>query len=97
MHGASLNEANKMVKNFINDSYELGYSKLIVITGKGSRSKVYGDPYKSEKMSVLKYSIPEYINNNSSLSNKIISITAADRKDGGEGAFYVFLRKNKNL
>ena len=97
LHGASLNEANKMVKNFINDSYELGYSKLIVITGKGSRSKVYGDPYKSEKMSVLKYSIPEYINNNSSLSNKIISITAADRKDGGEGAFYVFLRKNKNL
>jgi DNA-nicking Smr family endonuclease len=97
LHGSSLSEANKIVKNFINDSYELGYSKLIVITGKGSRSKVYDDPYKSEKMSVLKYSVPEYINKNSSLSNKIISITEADRKDGGEGAFYIFLRKNKNL
>jgi len=97
LHGSSLSEANKIVKNFINDSYELGYSKLIVITGKGSHSRVYGDPYKSEKMSVLKYSVPEYINNNSGLSNKIISITEAERKDGGEGAFYIFLKKNKSL
>ena len=49
------------------------------------------------KLSTLKYSIPDYINNDESLINKISKISKADLKDGGEGAIYIFLKSNKNL
>ena len=92
LHGASLDEANKIVKKFINSSKENGFKKIIIVTGKGSRSKVYDDPYRSEKMNVLRYSIPEYIQNDDDLSSKIVRISQAEQKDGGEGAIYVFLK-----
>ena len=98
LHGFSLNEANKIVKKFTIESINYGCKKILVITGKGLRSKVRDDPYRSEKMSVLKYSIPEFIKNDEDLSNKISSIsTKAEPKDGGEGAFYIFLKRQKNL
>tara|TARA_Y100000590_G_scaffold352614_1_gene405261 strand:+ start:3677 stop:4108 length:432 start_codon:yes stop_codon:yes gene_type:complete len=95
LHGFSLTEANKIVKKFIIESFDKGYRKLIIVTGKGLRSKSYDDPYSSKKLSVLKYSVPEYINSNKDLLSKIRSISKADLKDGGEGAIYIFL-KNKN-
>ena len=67
------------------------------MTGKGLRSKSHENPYVSEKLSVLRYSIPEYIKNDENLSSKINSISTADIKDGGEGAIYIFLKNNKNL
>ena len=97
LHGSSLSKANTIVENLINDCFELGYKKLIIITGKGSRSKNFDNPYRSEKMSVLKYSVPEYIKNNLSLLSKINRITKASQEDGGDGAFYIFLKNNKKL
>ena len=97
LHGSSLSEANTIVKNFIDDCFALGYKKLIIITGKGSRSKNLNNPYQSEKMSVLKHSVPEYIKNNLSLLSKINRISKASLEDGGDGAFYIFLKKQKNL
>ena len=94
LHGLTLNEANKEVKNFINKSFESGYKKILIVTGKGSRSKTHENPYISKKFSVLKNSVPEYIRNNKELSEKISKISKANPKDGGEGAIYVFL-KNK--
>ena len=67
------------------------------MTGKGLRSKSHENPYLSEKLSVLRNSVPEYIKNDENLANKIKSISTADIKDGGEGAIYVFLKNNKNL
>ena len=97
LHGTSLSEANTIVENLINECFELGYKKLVIITGKGSRSKNFDNPYRSEKMSVLKYSVPEYIKNNLSLLSKINRITKASQEDGGDGAFYIFLKNNKKL
>jgi len=96
LHGFSLSEANKVVKKFIIESFDNGYKKLLIITGKGLRSKSQNNPYLSEKLSVLKYSIPEYINSDENLNNKIIKISEADLKDGGKGAIYIFLKKLKN-
>jgi DNA-nicking Smr family endonuclease len=96
LHRCSLSKANKLVKKFILKSFEKGYKKLLIITGKGLRSKVHKNPYLSEKMNVLKYSVPDFIKNDEDLFNKINSISTASLRDGGEGAFYVFLRK-KNL
>ena len=92
LHGVTLNEANKIVKKFIIDSANLGVKKIIIITGKGSRSKVYDDPYRSKEMSVLKNSVPEFISTDKDLKEKIIKITRAEVRDGGEGAFYIFLK-----
>jgi len=97
LHGSSLIEANKIVKKFIIESFNSGYKKLLVITGKGLRSKAHYNPYLSEKLNVLKYSVPEYIKNDENLNNKISRISKADLKDGGEGAIYIFLKNNKKV
>ena len=97
LHGSSLIEANKIVKRFIIESFNNGYKKLLVVTGKGLRSKSYNNPYVSEKLNVLRYSIPEFIKNDENLNNKISRIAQADIKDGGEGAIYIFLKNNNKF
>ena len=97
LHGFSLNEANQTIKKFINKSFEDGYKQLLIITGKGLRSKVYKNPYLSEQMNVLKYAVPQFIKNDEYLFDKISKISNADLKDGGEGAFYIFLKQQKKL
>ena len=97
LHGYSLEESNQIVKKFIIESSNNGYKKLIIVTGKGLRSKSHSNPYISEKLNVLKYSIPEFIENNENLKSKIIKISRADIKDGGEGAIYIFLKKNNKF
>ena len=97
LHGASLIEANKIVKKFIIESFNNGYKKILVVTGKGLRSKSRYNPYLSEKLSVLKYSVPTYIKNDENLNQKISRISKADLKDGGEGAIYIFLKNNKKF
>ena len=94
LHGLSLNEANKTIKKFIINSFDEGVSKLIVVTGKGLHSDVEKDPYVSKNLSILKYSVPEYIKSNQELMKKIIEIKDAKIEDGGGGAFYICLKKD---
>tara|TARA_B100001996_G_C18338056_1_gene469082 strand:- start:75 stop:500 length:426 start_codon:yes stop_codon:yes gene_type:complete len=94
LHGTSLNEANKKVEKFMLEAFNQGYRKVLIITGKGSRSKVKENPYVSEQFSVLKNSIPEFIKENSILNQKVIKIEEADKKHGGDGAFFIFFKKN---
>ena len=94
LHGFAISQANIRVKKFINISFDEGYKKLLIITGKGLRSQVYKDPYRSNEMNILKNSVPDFIKNDKNLSSKIIRISKADKKDGGDGAIYIFL-KNK--
>ncbi len=95
LHGFSLDEANKAIEDFINKSFLENISKLIVVTGKGLHSQNEKDPYVSKDLGILKYSVPEFITNNTSLMNMINEITDAKLEDGGQGAFYIFLKKNK--
>ena len=95
LHGLTLDQANRAVKKFIIQCFEEGYKNLLIITGKGIRSKVQNNPYLSEKMSVLKYSVPEFLKSDKELLNKIKDIKTAEIKDGGEGAFYIFLKQKK--
>ena len=97
LHGSSLIEANKIVKKFIIESFNNGYKKILVVTGKGLRSKSYNNPYVSEKLNVLRYSVPEFIKNDENLNNKISRTSKATIKDGGEGAIYIFLKNNKKF
>ena len=97
LHGYTLEEANKAIEEFIIKSFEEKINKLIVVTGKGIHSDVERDPYVSKDLSILKYSVPEFISNNQNLNNLINEITDAKIEDGGSGAFYIFLKKNKSI
>ena len=97
LHGYTLDEANKTIENFINEAFSENINKLIVVTGKGLHSENEKDPYISKELGILKYSVPEFITNNDSLMNMINEITDAKIEDGGGGAFYIFLKKNKSI
>ncbi len=93
LHGFTLDQANKTLEKKINDSFENGISKIVVVTGKGLHSNNEKDPYVSKDLGILKYSVPEYIKNNLELMKKIKQIKKAEINDGGSGAFYIFLNK----
>ena len=95
LHGYTLDEANKTIENFINKAFFENINKLIIVTGKGLHSENEKDPYVSKDFGILKYSVPEFITNNASLMNMINEIKEAKIEDGGAGAFYIFLKKNK--
>ena len=95
LHGFSLANANKAVEDFINASYTNGIRKITVITGKGKRSKTEKNPYLSKNLSILKYSVPEFIRLNPNLMKKIKQIDNASVQDGGSGAFYIYLKNFK--
>ena len=94
LHGYTLEEANKAVERFIKKCFDESVTKIIIITGKGLRSKNISNPYVSKDLSILKYSVPEFIENTKSLMKMIIEITDAKIEDGGSGAFYIY-PKNK--
>ena len=96
LHGYTLEKANIAIKEFILKAFKESVNKLIIVTGKGIHSDVEKDPYVSKDLSILKYSIPEFIKNNKNLMEKIIEIKEADVKDGGKGAFYIYLKKFKS-
>tara|TARA_B100000035_G_C20624894_1_gene389713 strand:- start:101 stop:511 length:411 start_codon:yes stop_codon:yes gene_type:complete len=95
LHGYSLDEANKKVNDFIKTSYQEGIERITVVTGKGLHSTTELDPFVSKDLSILKYSVPNYIKNNDDLIKLIIDFKEANIKDGGSGAFYINLKKNK--
>ena len=97
LHGYTLEEANRSIESFITKSYEDGINKLIVVTGKGLHSQNEKDPYISKNLSILKYSVPEFISSNQSLMKIIHEMQDAKIEDGGAGAFYIFLKKNKSI
>tara|TARA_B100000767_G_C19574227_1_gene454537 strand:+ start:273 stop:704 length:432 start_codon:yes stop_codon:yes gene_type:complete len=95
LHGYTLEEANNSVDVFIKKCFDNNVTKIIVITGKGLRSKNITNPYLSKDLSILKYSVPEFIHSKHSLMKMIIKIDDAKIEDGGTGAFYIYL-KNKS-
>ena len=97
LHGYTLDDANKSIESFIIKSYQEKINKLIVVTGKGIHSQNEKDPYVSKDLSILKYSVPEFISNNKNLMKIIYEMKDAKIEDGGSGAFYIFLKKNESI
>ena len=93
LHGFSLIDANNFIEKFIKECFENNVHKIIVITGKGLRSQNDKNPYISKDLSILKNSVPKFIKSKSSLIQLIKEIKEANIEDGGEGAFYILLRK----
>ena len=94
LHGYSLDRANIKIKQIIIKSYQNGIRKLKIITGKGLHSENDKNPYLSKDLSILKYSVPEYIRSDDELMSMTTEIKDAGNEDGGSGAFYIFLKKS---
>ena len=92
LHGLTLSEANKKVKEIIISCSEKNYREILLITGKGLHSRD-DDVYKSSKLSKLRYSVPEYIKSEPEISKLIISVVNPSRKEGGDGALLIKLKK----
>ena len=95
LHGFTLEEANEEISKFIENCYLNKVKKINVITGKGMRSKNINDPYQSSELSILKYSVPEYIKNNSELMIKIIKIDFESVDSPSKGNFDIILKSIK--
>ena len=95
LHGFTLQGANNKIENFITESYNRNFKKLIVVTGKGLHSTNETDPYVSKNLRILKYSVPHFIRGNKNLMKMIIDIRSANMVDGGDGAMYIFLKNSK--
>ena len=95
LHGYTLEEANKKIFQFIESCYLNNINKINIITGKGLRSKNTDNPYQSKDLSILKYSVPNYIMNNFELMNKILKIDFDSVNSPSKGNFDIFLKKNK--
>ena len=93
LHGFTLEEANKKISDFIVDCYENNVIKINIITGKGLRSKNLDDPYQSQNLSILKYSVPNFIKNDPNLMSKIIKIDSESVNSPSKGNFDIFLKK----
>ena len=95
LHGYTLDEANKKISEFIDSCFLEGVNKINIITGKGLRSKNLNDPYQSKDLSILKYSVPNFIKNNSDLMQKILSIDFDSVNSPSKGSFDIYLKSNK--
>ena len=94
LHGYSLENANKIIDEYIKICFSQKVSKINVITGKGSRSKNKNNPYQSENFGILKHSVPEYIKTNPNLMKIIKEINFEDINDPAKGSFDILLKKN---
>tara|TARA_Y100000816_G_scaffold180345_1_gene130480 strand:+ start:749 stop:1162 length:414 start_codon:yes stop_codon:yes gene_type:complete len=95
LHGYTLSDANNAVKDLVINSYNMGIKKLNIITGKGMHSDNSKDPYKSEKFGILKYSVPEFIQNNDEIVEKIKNIDFKDINNLNCGKFSIYLKTKK--
>ena len=95
LHGYTLQEANEEISKFIDNCYLNRVKKINIITGKGMRSKNLDDPYQSTDLSILKYSVPEFVKNNSELMKKIIRIDFESVNSPSKGNFDIFLKTIK--
>ena len=96
LHGYTLSDANLAIKKLVLRAYNSGVKSINVITGKGTRSKTLDNPYKSKNLSILKYSVPEYILNNEDVKNKIKKIDIEELKNNKKGNFIIYIKNNEN-
>jgi DNA-nicking Smr family endonuclease len=85
LHGMALDDARRAVDEFLADRHRHGERCVLVITGKGRNSR--------RQVGVLRERIPEWLARGPS-ARRVLAFVTARPCDGGEGAFYVLLRKD---
>jgi DNA-nicking Smr family endonuclease len=91
LHGMTLAEAHPALIRFILQSQAAGHRLVLVITGKGKGGSAAGSP---EERGVLRRQVPHWLRT-APCSSAVLQLREAHHRDGGAGAFYVALRRNR--
>jgi DNA-nicking Smr family endonuclease len=83
LHGMTQQSAYVLLKRFIQTSVLNQFRTILVITGKGSEGR-----------GVLRNQFPEWLKTDA-CAQHILAFGQAQAKDGGSGAFYIRLRRNR--
>ncbi len=97
LHGFTQDEAHMALTNFIQSAYAAGKRCVIVITGKGTpRSRAEEEAQRGEgtRRGILRQRVPDWLSA-PPLSGIVLKVTGAQPKDGGNGAFYVYLKRQR--
>ncbi|MGR3494486.1 Smr/MutS family protein [Citreimonas sp.] len=92
LHGLTLDEAHPRLISFILRGQSRGLRLVLVITGKGRRE----DPYEPmpDRRGVLKRQVPLWLGQ-APVAQAVLQIAPAHIRHGGEGAYYVYLKKRR--
>ena len=90
LHGLTAARAHVVLQQFIMESHASGKRLVLVITGKGRPSEE--DGLSRRQFGVLHHYLPHWLSA-APLKSKILEVTPAHRRHGGDGAWYVYLRK----
>lgn len=95
LHGMNVETAYQKVKEFLSECSERNKRLILIITGKGKRKEQEESFWMEYSIGVLKKTVPNWLRekDNNSL---ILGYTTAHKKHGGEGALYIYLRRNRN-
>jgi DNA-nicking Smr family endonuclease len=93
LHGLTREAAFSVLHRFLLNAIGRQNRCLLVITGKGGRVKGEGAGL-TPTMGVLKSEVPRWLYHGP-LAEHILSVEAAHPRDGGSGAYYVILRRQR--
>ena len=83
LHGFNAAQAERKLSQFLSQARLSGYRCILVITGKGVRGE-----------GVLRSSVPDWLKR-PPLSDMVLAMAQAKPSDGGAGALYVLLRRQR--
>lgn len=92
LHGMTLDQAHPQLVGFILSAYAAGKRLVLVITGKGKTSRDDGPI--PERKGILRHHVPHWLAQGP-LAPCVLQVTQSHRRHGGDGAFYVYLRRQR--
>lgn len=92
LHGLSQNQAYDALLRVVPDAFKNGKRCILIITGKGGNRLNHS--MLNQTIGILKQKTPEWLSQ-PPLSQYILKIEPAKPKDGGAGAFYVLLKRQR--
>lgn len=91
LHGLTLDRAHKALTDFLLTAHGRGDRLVLVVTGKGRDPEIHHGAVPGRK-GVLRQSVPRWLSL-PPLSGIVLQITPASQRHGGEGAYYVYLKR----
>jgi DNA-nicking Smr family endonuclease len=92
LHGMTLAQAHPVLTGFILRSAGAGHRLVLVITGKG-KHRDDGGPIPT-RFGVLRHQVPQWLAM-APLGGLVMQITESHIRHGGQGAYYVYLRRTR--
>ncbi|MCI5060115.1 MAG: Smr/MutS family protein [Alphaproteobacteria bacterium] len=93
LHGMTQGEAFAALNDFVSSAIDRGDRLLLVITGKGKSGSTAKD-WLTPAQGILKTCVPEWLRSGP-YQNSILEVIPAAPQHGGNGAYYVYLRRQR--